>query len=392
MRGMKPEEFDRYVLPSYARFPIKITRAEGSYIYDENGKQYLDFLSGWGVSNLGHRPPEVVAAVKYQVEQLIHVPNVFYTEQQGELAKLLVKNSFPGQVFFSNSGAEANEAAIKFAKLYGRGQRHMIITAERSFHGRTSGAMAATAQGKIKGGFDPQLQGFVHVPFNDVAALERAADGSTVAIMLELVQGEGGIHIATPEYAEVIKKLCSDNDLLLIVDEVQSGIGRTGSLFAFQQYGLQPDIMTAAKALASGLPIGATVVNDKVAPLVKPGMHGSTFGGGAVITAAAIATLQKVLTPEVQDNVKELSDLLAAKLADLATKYNCITEVRQKGLMIGLGLDRPSRPITDACLAKGLYINSTQDTVIRLLPPLMATTQEVDKAIAILDEVLKSRT
>lgn len=392
MGGMTTEEFDRYVLPSYARFPIKITRAEGSYIYDENGKPYLDFLSGWGVSNLGHRPPEVVAVVKRQVEQLIHVPNVFYTEQQGQLAKLLVDNSFPGQVFFSNSGAEANEAAIKFAKLYGRGQRHMIITAEQSFHGRTSGAMAATAQGKIKGGFDPQLQGFTHVPFNDTGALERAVDESTVAIMLELVQGEGGINIATPEYVEVIKKLCSDKDLLLIIDEVQSGIGRTGSLFAFQQYGLQPDIMTAAKALASGLPVGATVVNDKIAPLVKPGMHGSTFGGGAVIAAAAVATLRKVLTPEVQANVKQLSDLLAAKLADLAAKHDCITEVRQKGLMIGLELDRPSKPITDACLAKGLYINSTQDTVIRLLPPLTATAQEADKAMLILDEVLQSQT
>lgn len=386
---MTQEEFDQYVLPSYPRFPITIARAEGSYIYDDQGKQYLDFLSGWGVSNLGHRPPQVVEAIQRQVEQLIHVPNVFYTEQQGELAKLLVENSFEGKVFFSNSGAEANEAAIKFAKIYGQGQRHMIITAEKSFHGRTSGAMAATAQGKIKGGFDPHLQGFVHVPFNDAPALRGAVDDSTLAIMLELVQGEGGINIASAEYVDAVKQLCAEKDLLLIVDEVQAGMGRTGSMFAFQEYGLQPDIMTAAKSLASGLPIGATVVTEKVGRLIKPGMHGSTFGGGAVVSAAAIATINRLLSPEVKANAQEITELLAQKLAGLASRHDCIKEVRQKGLMIGIELDKPSEPVTDACLSKGLYINSTQDTVIRMLPPLTATVEEVDRAIAVLDEALQ---
>lgn len=389
---MTPQEFDQYILPTYLRFPITIVRAEGSYIYDDNGKKYLDFLSGWGVSNLGHRPKAVVEAIEKQVKELIHVPNVFYTEPQGQLAKLLVTNSIKGKVFFCNSGAEANEAAIKFAKLYGQGKRHKIITAEKSFHGRTAGVMAATAQGKIKGGFDPHLQGFVHVPFNDVAALRANADDSTVAIMIELVQGEGGINIATPEYVAAIKQICLEKDILLIVDEVQSGIGRTGALFAYQNYDIEPDIITVAKALASGLPIGATIVNAKAAVHVKPGMHGSTFGGGSLVAAAAVATLQEILTPEVQQNVTMLSELLAGKLAELADKHACIKQVRQKGLMIGLELDRDSKPITDACLQKGLYINSTQDTVIRILPPLTATPEEVETAIAILSDVLQTQT
>lgn len=387
---MTPEEFDRYVLPTYPRFPITIVRAEDSYIYDDTGKKYLDFLSGWGVSNLGHRPKVVVEAIEKQVKELIHVPNVFYTEPQGQLAKLLVENSIKGKVFFGNSGAEANEAAIKFAKLYGQGKRHKIITAEKSFHGRTAGVMAATAQGKIKGGFDPHLQGFVHVPFNDIAALLANADDSTVAIMLELVQGEGGINVATPEYVAAIKQICSEKDILLIVDEVQSGMGRTGPLFAYQNYDIEPDIITAAKSLASGLPIGAAIVNSKAAAYVRPGMHGSTFGGGALVAAAALATLQEILKPETQKNAKILSDLLADKLSELAAAHPCITEVRQQGLMIGLELDRDSKPITDACLQKGLYVNSTQDTVIRILPPLTATPGEVETAITILDEVLRT--
>jgi acetylornithine aminotransferase/acetylornithine/N-succinyldiaminopimelate aminotransferase len=388
---MTPEEFDRYVLPSYQRFPITIVRGEGSYIYDTDGKRYLDFLSGWGVSNLGHRPPAVVAAITRQVQELIHVPNVLYTKQQGELAKLLVENSIAGKVFFSNSGAEANEAAIKFAKLYGQGSRHTIITAERSFHGRTSSTMAATAQDKVKKGFAPHVPGFVHVPFNDPAALRSAVDQSTVAIMMELVQGEGGIHVATAEYVQAIKQLCADKDLLFIVDEVQSGVGRTGSLFAYQQYDITPDIITSAKALASGLPVGATIAGDKVAAFVKPGMHGSTFGGGAVVAAAALATLREILSPEVQENVAMLAELLAGKLTELAARYPCIKEVRQRGLMIGLELDRPSKPVTDACLDKGLYVNSTQGNVIRLLPPLTATAEEAEAAIVILDDVLQAQ-
>jgi acetylornithine/N-succinyldiaminopimelate aminotransferase len=389
---MTPQEFDQYVLPSYQRFPITIVRAEGSYIYNDRGKQYLDFLSGWGVSNLGHRPKVVVDAIEKQVKELIHVPNVFYTEPQGQLAKLLVQNSIKGKVFFGNSGAEANEAAIKFAKLYGQGQRHKIITAEKSFHGRTAAAMSATGQDKVSKGFDPRLQGFAHVPFNDVQALQAAVDDETVAIMLELVQGEGGIHVATPEYVAVIKQICFAKDILLIVDEVQSGMGRTGRLFAYQNYDIEPDVITSAKALASGLPIGAAIVGSKVAAHVKPGMHGSTFGGGSLVAAAAVATLQEILKPRIKQNVTELTDLLAGKLAKLAADHSCITEVRQQGLMIGLDLDCDSQPITDACLEKGLYINSTQGTVIRLLPPLTATKEEVETAISILDEVLQTQT
>lgn len=389
MEGMTEEEFDQYILPTYQRFPITIVSGTGSYIYDNEGKKYLDFLSGWGVSNLGHRPPQVVEAITEQVKQLIHVPNVFYLEPQGQLAKLLVRDSIKGKVFFGNSGAEANEAAIKFAKLYGQGKRHKIITAERSFHGRTSATMAATGQSTIKDGFAPHLQGFVHVPFNDVAALEAAVDDETVAIMLELVQGEGGIHVASPEYVAAIKQLREEKDILLIADEVQSGMGRTGPLFAYQNYDIEPDIITSAKALASGLPIGATIVGSKVAANVKPGMHGSTFGGGSLVASAAIATLQTIMTKETRENVVMLTDLFAEKLADLKAKHPYITEVRQQGLMIGIELDRESKPVAAACLEKGLFINSTQKTVIRLLPPLNATAKEVKEALSILDEVLQ---
>jgi acetylornithine/N-succinyldiaminopimelate aminotransferase len=385
---MTEEEFDRYVLPSYKRFPITIISGTGSYIYDNKGKKYLDFLSGWSVSNLGHRPPQVVDAITKQAQQLIHVPNVFYLEPQGQLAKLLVQNSIEGKVFFSNSGTEANEAAIKFAKLYGKGKRHKIITAERSFHGRTTASMAATGQSSVKEGFAPHLEGFAHVPFNDIEALRAAIDDKTVGIMLELVQGEGGIHVASPEYIAAIKQICSDKDILLVTDEIQSGMGRTGPLFAYQNYDIEPDIITSAKSLASGLPIGATITGTKVAANVKPGMHGSTFGGGSLVSAAAIATLHTVLTPDIQKNVAMLSDLFAKKLAGLQAEHKCITQVRQQGLMIGIQLDRDSKPVTDACLEKGLFINSTQGTVVRMLPPLNATVAEVEKALSILDEVL----
>jgi acetylornithine/N-succinyldiaminopimelate aminotransferase len=391
MGVMTPTEFDHYVMPSYQRFPIVIVKGEGSYIYDSDGKKYLDFISGWSVSNLGHRPKPVVEAITRQVGQLIHVPNVFYTEGQGELAKMLVQNSISsGKVFFGNSGAEANEAAIKFAKLYGQGKRHKIITAERSFHGRTAATIAATGQDSVKNGFAPQLPGFTHVPYNDVEALRSAVDDTTVAIMLELVQGEGGIYVATPEYVAAIKQLCADHDLLFIADEVQSGMGRTGKLFAYQQYDIEPDILTSAKSLASGLPIGATIVADKVASLVKPGMHGSTFGGGAVVTAAALATLDMLLSAEVQENIPKLSKTLADGLAALQAKHSVVQEVRQQGLMIGIELNCPSKPVTDYCLQHGLFVNSTQGTVIRLLPPLTATAEEAEQALNVLDEALQN--
>jgi acetylornithine/N-succinyldiaminopimelate aminotransferase len=248
--------------------------------------------------------------------------------------------------------------------------------------------MAATAQPHVKEGFAPHLPGFAHVPFNDVAALRAAVDDETVAVMLELVQGEGGIHIASPEYVAAIRKLCDEKDLLLIADEVQTGMGRTGPLFAYKDYEIEPDIITSAKSLASGLPIGATIVGDKVAKLVKPGMHGSTFGGGSLVAEAAIATLRTVLSPAVQQNAAEITDLFAAKLQELADKRDCITEIRQRGLMIGIELDRSSKPVAEACLKRGLFVNSTQNSVVRLLPPLTLTKAEAEKGLAIIDEVL----
>lgn len=388
---MDKAEFDQYILPVYTRFPITITRGEGVYIYDDEGRKYLDFMSGWGVSNLGHRPEPVIKAITRQAQELIHAPNVFYFEPQGRLAELLVRNSIDGQVFFCNSGSEANEAAIKFAKLYGKGEKHKIIAAERSFHGRTTAAMAATNQGAVRDGFEPHLQGFVHVPLNDVAALEAAADSDTLAIILEMVQGEGGIHIASKEYVAAVAKLQANKDILVIVDEVQTGMGRTGPLFAYQNYDLEPDIITCAKSLASGLPIGATVVGRKVAASVRPGVHGSTFGGGSLVATAAIATLQMLTRPEVRKNAKELADVLAKELSGLKERHADIKEIRQQGLMIGIELDHSSKPVAEACLEKGLFVNSTQGTVIRLLPPLIAGEAEAKQAVSIIDEVLSEQ-
>ncbi|MBL8014430.1 MAG: aminotransferase class III-fold pyridoxal phosphate-dependent enzyme, partial [Candidatus Omnitrophica bacterium] len=284
--------YDQNILSTYTRVPYVFVKGKGCILTDIHGKKFLDFFPGWGVSNLGHCHPKVVAAVRDQIDKLIHVPNNLYHPNQAKLAKELIRISFPGRIFFCNSGTEANEAAIKFCRAFGEGKRFEIITTNNSFHGRTMGSLAATGQSKHQQGFAPLPGGFVTVPFNDFEALKSVITSNTVAIMMELIQGEGGIHIASKDYIKAVRDLCTEKNILLVIDEIQTGLGRVGEMFAYKAYGIKPDIMTLAKALGGGLPIGAMVVNEKLASVFKPGMHGSTFAGSPLISKAALAVLK----------------------------------------------------------------------------------------------------
>jgi acetylornithine/N-succinyldiaminopimelate aminotransferase len=388
----KKEVFQNYeecVFPSYARMPLILVKGKGCVVTDIDGKQYLDFFPGWGVSNVGHCHPKVMSAVRDQIGRLIHVPNNFFHPNQAKLAKEIVRNSFPGLVFFCNSGAEANEAAIKFSRIYGEGKRFEIITTAGSFHGRTSGAMAATGQARIQKGFEPLLPGFITVPFNDIQAVKAAITEKTVAVMLELVQGEGGVNIATPEYVKALRELCTEKDLLLIVDEVQTGLGRTGEMFAFQHYGITPDIMTLAKGLGGGLPIGAMVARKVIAHIIKPGMHGSTFGGSPLVTKAGLGVFKAIQGDKMLKNARVMGLYLMGRLVEMMGKYDFIKEVRGLGLMVGVELAIEGKAIFEDCLANGLIINCTQGKILRIMPALNVTKKQVDKALFILDKALQ---
>ena len=379
------------ILPTYTKVPLIFVKGKGSRLWDIHHQVYLDFFPGWGVGNLGHCHPKVMQAVRDQISKLIFIPNNYYHIPQAKLAQRMIALTFPGKVFFCNSGAEANEAAIKFSRKYGKG-RYEMITFENSFHGRTLAALAATGQKKYQEGFAPLPEGFKTVKLNDLQAVKAALNDNTVAIMLELVQGEGGINIAEKDFVLALRKLCDEKNLLLIVDEVQTGIGRTGKLFCYQQYGIIPDIMTLAKALGGGLPIGMMVVKKEISDTLGPGMHASTFGGGPVICKAALAVLEAMRKEKILFNVKEMSEYLFAKLEGLKTKYALIKEVRGLGLMIGVELNIPGKAIVEKCLEKNLLINCTHDTVLRLMPALNVTKKEADKAIAILDGAMSAIT
>jgi acetylornithine/N-succinyldiaminopimelate aminotransferase len=388
----KKEVFQNYeecVFPSYARLPLILVKGKGCVVTDIDGKKYLDFFPGWGVSNVGHCHPKVMSAVRDQIGRLIHVPNNFFHPNQAKLAKEIVRNSFSGLVFFCNSGAEANEAAIKFSRIYGEGKRFEIITTAGSFHGRTSGAMAATGQVRIQKGFEPLLPGFITVPFNDIEAIKAAITDKTVAVMLELVQGEGGVNIATPEYVKALRELCTEKDLLLIVDEVQTGLGRTGEMFAFQHYGITPDIMTLAKGLGGGLPIGAMIARKAIAHIIKPGMHGSTFGGSPLVTKAGLGVFKAIQGDKMLKNARVMGLYLMGRLVEMMGKYDFIKEVRGLGLMVGVELAIEGKAIFEDCLANGLIINCTQGKILRIMPALNVTKKQVDKALFILDKVLQ---
>ncbi len=383
------EEHDRFVLQTYTRNPVVAVRGEGSWIWNPEGRKYLDFFPGWGVSSLGHCHPRVTEAVREQAGKLLHMPNNFYNDLAGPLARIIIEKSFPGRVFFGNSGAEANEGAIKLARRYGEPKgRFEILTMKSSFHGRTLTTVTATGQAKYHSGFGPLPPGFRYLPFDDLAALKTAVSDQTVAVMLELVQGEGGVRPASVEYVRAVRELCDANGLLMIVDEVQTGMGRTGDYFAFQGYGVVPDLMTLAKALGGGLPIGALVVGEEFTGVLAPGTHASTFGGSPVVCAAALAVFAAMEEEGIIENVRRMGDYLQKQLKELQSDFPLIREVRGRGLMLGMELDREGKAIVDRCLEAGLIINCTAGNVLRVMPACNITREEIDRALEIIREAL----
>jgi len=385
------ELFDKYVIGNYSRLPRVIVKGRGCYLYDADGNEILDMFPGWAVSAIGHCHPKVVEAIRKQAGELLHIDNTFYSEPQGDLAKLLSERAFGGKCFFCNSGAEANEAALKLARLHTSEGKYKFITAEGSFHGRTFATMTATAQPKHHEGLLPLLPGFIYVPFNDIGALESAFSDEVAAVMVEPIQGEGGINLATKEYLQALRRLCDENGALMILDEVQTGVGRTGKWFAYQHFDVEPDIMTMAKALGGGVAIGAMMAKEKVAASLVPGKHASTFGGNALVCAAGVAVIEAIEQENLLENANRLGQYTMDKLVQLKQKHNIIDSVRGIGLMIGVQLNSSGKEIVDKCLEKGLRINCTQDTVLRFMPPMIVNKSQIDQAIDILDTVLTER-
>jgi predicted acetylornithine/succinylornithine family transaminase len=365
-----------------------MVKGEGCYVYDADGNKILDMFPGWAVSGIGHCHPKVVEAVRKQVGELIHIDNTFYSEPQGVLAKLLSERAFGGKCFFCNSGAEANEAALKLARLHTAQGKYKFITAEGSFHGRTFATVTATAQPKYHEGFLPLLPGFVYIPFNDVAALKAAFSDEVAAVMVEPIQGEGGINVATPEFLAAIRELCDQHEALMILDEVQTGIGRTGKWFGYQHFDVEPDIITMAKTLGGGTAIGAMMAKPEIAASLVPGKHASTFGGNCLACAAAIATIEAIDEGHLLEHTVQMGRYAQDKLVRLKDKHPIIDHVRGKGLMIGIQLAGLGATIVAKCLEKGLRINCTHDTVIRFMPPMIVTAEQIDQAIDIFDAVL----
>lgn len=383
-------QYKDYVMHTYTQTPLILAKGRGAKVWDVEGNEYLDFFPGWAVSGIGHCHPKVVSAIKGQAAKIMHVSNNYYGTLQGELAKKIIEHSFPGKVFFANSGAEANECAIKLARKYGnKNGRYEIITMTGSFHGRTMATITATGQDKVKIGFEPLLEGFKHVPFNDFQALKNALTDKTVAVMLEPIQGEGGINIADKQYLEDVRKLCDERDMLLIFDEVQTGMGRCGRMFCFQNFDILPDVMTLAKSLGSGVPIGAAVAREKVSAVLTPSSHASTFGGSPLCSSAALATFKAIETEGLLDNAVQMGDYIKAKLNKLKKKYPIIKNVKGMALMIGVELSIDGEEIYKECLKNKLLINCTQKNILRIMPPLVIKKREVNKAISILGDVCK---
>lgn len=381
---------DKYIIPTYKRNPVVFVKGRGVNLRDANGKKYLDFFSGLAVNNLGHCHPDVVRVIRDQAGKLMHTSNLYCTEPQAKLAEKLIKLSFPGKVFFCNSGAEANEAAIKLARKWGNPQANEIITMKESFHGRTITTMTATGQTKYQKGFQPLMSGFKYAPFNDLNALKKLITKRTIAIMMEPIQGEGGVNIATQEFVKGVRSLCNKKKILLIFDEVQTGIGRTGKLFAYEHYGIVPDVITLAKALGGGLPIGAMIAGEKFSDVLQPGTHASTFGGNPVVCAAACAVLEIIKKEGLLENAVKMGDYLCKKLQNVKSVCSLISDIRGKGLMIGVELKIEGGEIVKECLKKGLLINCTVEKVLRFLPPLNVKKSQIGEAIGILEEVLKN--
>ena len=380
------------IFNTYARYPLALVKGRGCTLYDDQGRAYTDFIAGIAVCNLGHSHPGLIDALTRQAETLWHVSNLFYTGPQAELAAWLTQHSFADRVFFANSGAEANEAAIKLARKFfkdqGHPERFRVVSMQQSFHGRTMATLSATGQDKVRKGFDPILEGFDFVPFNDLEDLSCAIGPATCAVLLEPIQGEGGVVVPDAEYLSQVRKLCDDSGCLLIFDEVQTGIGRTGKLFAYEHFGVAPDIMTLAKALGNGLPIGAMLATEKVAAPFGPGAHATTFGGTPLVTAVALKVLQTLAEEDLIGNAARMGDYLMDRLQALMEKHPAIKAVRGKGLMVGVQLSEPGAPLVAACREKGFLINCIQDNILRLAPPLIVGRGEIDGLIQCLDETL----
>jgi acetylornithine/N-succinyldiaminopimelate aminotransferase len=387
------EDSARYLMNTYSRFPIVLRKGRGMKVWSSDGKEYLDFVGGVAVNCLGHCHPKVVVAIQKQAQRLIHVSNYYHIEPQIKLAKLLVENSFADKVFFCNSGAEANEAAIKLARRYFREQvgvnRFAIITALNSFHGRTLATVSATGQPRFKAGFEPLLPGFTHVEFNDIDAVEKAITKETCAVMIEPIQGEGGVKIPDPDYLRDLRALCDRHEILLILDEVQTGIGRTGKFFAYEHFGVTPDIMTLAKGLGGGVPIGAMLATDKVAAGFEPGTHASTFGGNPLVCAAAVAAMEVLLEDGfVLDQCRRMGKYFQKRLEEVKKEFpSIVADVRGMGLMIGMELTRDGGPIVKACMDKGLLINCAAGNVLRFIPPLIVAEKEIDHLADTLEQI-----
>ncbi|OIP90941.1 MAG: aspartate aminotransferase family protein [Syntrophobacterales bacterium CG_4_8_14_3_um_filter_58_8] len=383
---------DRYIMSTYKRHPLVLTRGLGVHVWDSDGRCYLDLVGGIAVCALGHAHPKVVAAIKEQVENLSHVSNLYHIAPQILLAQLLVENSPFDKAFFCNSGAEANEAAIKLARKYGSeqmGGRYELITMQDSFHGRTLATVTATAQERFHVGFEPLPEGFRYVPYNDLPALEAAVTEKTCGVLVEPIQGESGVVIPDPGYLPGIRRICDKKGLLMIADEVQTGIGRTGMLFACEHDDVIPDMITLAKALGNGFPIGALLAKEKIAAAFVPGSHGSTFGGNPLACAAALATLETILNEGILENCRKVGEYFLSRLGELKEKHPRIREVRGQGLMLAVELTVPGAEFVQKCMEKGLLTNCTNGNVLRFVPPLILTRQDVEKAIGILDGVLE---
>ena len=386
------ERAARVLVPTYSRYPVAIVRGEGAIVWDADGKEYLDLAAGLGTSNLGHCHPRVVEAIAHQASRLLHVSNLYHIEEQVRLAEALVERSFAERAFFCNSGAEANEAAIKLARKAGRDRfgpgRHEILVMENSFHGRTMATLSATGQAKVREDFEPLLEGFRFVPFNDLPALEAAVTERTCAVLVEPIQGEGGVIVPDEGYLPGLRRLCDARDLLLVYDEIQTGFGRTGHLFAYEAFGAPPHIITVAKSLGGGVPIGAMLTTDDLAQHLGSGTHASTFGGNPLVCAAALAALEALETEQLMANARKVGAYFRQRLEELQARHQAVREVRGLGLMIGVELDRDARPFFLNALERGVIINCPRETVWRFLPPLGITEADVDRAVGVLDELL----
>ena len=385
----------RYLMQTYTRQPLSIVRGRGTKVYDLEGREYLDFVGGIAVNILGHGHPDLVQAIQRQAAQLIHTSNLYYTEPQVKLAQMLVEHSFADKVFFCNSGAEANEAAIKLVRRYSHDKygagRFEIVTMKNSFHGRTMATLTATGQAKVQKGYDPLMPGFNYAAFNNLAELEQAVTDKTAAIMLEPIQGEGGVYVADREYLKQVRDLCVKKDLLLIFDEIQTGMGRTGTLFAYEQLGVQPDIMTLAKALGGGVPIGACLATDAVAKAFSPGSHASTFGGNPLACAAGLAVCRALLEGHVLDHARRMGEYFAKGLSDCKSRHRVVREVRGLGLLRGVELDMDAKAVVSECLARGVLINATGEHVLRFVPSLIITEAEIDRLLDTLAQIFSTQ-